>query len=133
MAVGGIRLVDRTNNAIETEFHTLKHGERRRSGRKVLTQDLERLPPAAALAMNLRRSDYVSIVCGSLGQLPKAFARLDSKKRRGVKSPISMIGRTSDAETASLCTADRKLVRAEEMTNRIVEAAQKGSRKRNVA
>jgi hypothetical protein len=132
-AGGGIRLVDRTNNAIETQFHILKHKERRRSGRKVLTQDLERLSPAAALAMNLRRSDYVSILCGSLDQLPKAFARLDSKKARGVKSSIAIICGTSDAETASLCSADRKLVRAEEMTNKIIEAAQKGSRKRNVA
>ncbi|MBN1566854.1 MAG: hypothetical protein JXA73_03345, partial [Acidobacteria bacterium] len=69
----------------------------------------------------------------SLDKLPKAFARLDSKKRRGAKSPILMIGRTSNAETASLCSVDRKLVRTEEMTNKIIEAAQKGSRKRNVA
>jgi hypothetical protein len=130
---GGIRLVDRTNNAIESQFHKLKHAERRRSGRKILTQDFEKLPPAAALAMNLRRSDYVAIVCGSLEQLPKAFARLDSKRQPCVKSPISMIDTTNDPETASLSSADRKLVRAEEMTGKIVEAAQKGSRKRNVA
>jgi len=132
-AGGGIRLVDRTNNAIEAEFHTLKHGERRRSGRKVLTQDLEKLPPAAALAMNLTRSDYVSITCGSLDQLPKAFARLDGKMRREGKPPVSMIDKTSDAETASLCSVDRKLVRSRELTSRIIEAAQEGSRKRDVA
>lgn len=132
-AGGGIRLVDRTNNAIESQFHTLKHGERRRSGRKVLTQDFEKLPPAAALAMNLRRSDYVSIVCGSLEQLPKAFARLDSKRRPGVKSLVSRIARTNDPETASLSTADRKLVRAEEMMDKIIAAAQKGSRMTYVA
>ena len=132
-AGGGIRLVDRTNNAIETYFHTLKHGERRRSGRKVLTQDLEKLPPAAALAMNLTHSDYVSIVCGSLDKLPEAFARLDSQNRRAAKSSVSMIPQTSDAETASLCSADRKIVRSEEMTCRIIEAAQKSSRKRKVA
>jgi hypothetical protein len=132
-AGGGIRLVDRTNNAIESQFHTLKHGERRRSGRKVLTQDFEKLQPAAVLAMNLRRSDYVAIVCGSLEHLPKAFARLDSQRRPCAKSPISMIDRTNDPETASLSSADRKLVRAEEMTDKIIEAAQKGSRKRDVA
>ena len=132
-AGGGIRLVDRTNNAIETEFHTLKHGERRRSGRKVLTQDLEKLSPAAALAMNLTRSDYVSIVCGSLDQLPKAFARLDAKMRHDGKQSVSPISKTSDAETASLCNADRKIVRAPAMTGRIIEAAERGSRKREVA
>jgi hypothetical protein len=34
-----IRLVDRTNNALEGFFHDMKHGERRRSGRKNLTKD----------------------------------------------------------------------------------------------
>jgi len=132
-AGGGVRLVDRTNNACETYFHALKHGERRRSGRKVLTQDLEKLPPAAALAMNLTHSDYVSIVCGSLDNLPAAFARLDCKIRRGPKSSVSMIAKTSEPETASLCSQDRKVVRSEEMTCRIIEAAQKSSRKRKVA
>ncbi len=47
---GGIRLVARTNNGLESLFHTIKHGERRRSGRKILTQDFEVLPPAAALS-----------------------------------------------------------------------------------
>jgi hypothetical protein len=131
---GGIRLVDRTNNAIESKFHTLKHGERRRSGRKVLTQDLEKLSPDAPLADNLMHSDYVSIVCGSLDRLPEAFARLDSKTRCRSKSSISNItAKTGDAEPASLSSADRKLVRSEEMTARIIEAAQKGSGKRRVA
>jgi hypothetical protein len=132
-AGGGLRLVDRTNNAIETQFHTLKHGERRRSGRKVLTQDLEKLSPAAALACNLIHSDYVSIVCGSLDRLPEAFARLDAKVRRGSKSSVSTIAKPPETETASLSSTDRKLVRAEEMTRRIIQAAQKGSRKWEVA
>jgi hypothetical protein len=132
-AGGDSRLVDRTNNVIESQFHTLKHGERRRSGHKVLTQDFEMLPPSAAPAMNLRRSDYVSIVCGSLDQLPIAFAQLDAKKRPGVESPVSIIDRTNYPEMASLSTAARKLVRVEEMTDKIVAAAQKGLRKINVA
>ena len=131
---GGIRLVDRTNNAIESQFHTLKHGERRRSGRKVLTQDLEKLSPDAPLAGNLMHSDYVSIVCGSLDRLPEAFARLDCKTRcRSKSSILNITVKTGDAETASLSTADRKLVRSEEMTSRIIEAAQKGLGKRRVA
>ena len=31
----------------------------------ILTQDLEQLPPAAALAINLKSADYVAILCGS--------------------------------------------------------------------
>ncbi len=44
-AGGGIRLVERTNYLLENLNHDIKHGERRRSGRKKLTQDLENLPP----------------------------------------------------------------------------------------
>lgn len=132
-AGGGIYLVDRTNNGIENQFHTLKHGERRRSGRKILTQDFERLPPAAALAANLVHADYVSILCGSLDRLPTAFARLDAQVRRGSKSSVSTIAKNVDPETASLSSADRKLVRTEEMTRRVIEAAQKGFRRRRVA
>ena len=43
-AGGGIRLVDRTNNALESFFRRMKQGERRRSGRKVLTYDFEQMP-----------------------------------------------------------------------------------------
>src|SRR5207249_488890 len=78
---GGIRLVARTNNGLESLFHTIKHGERRRSGRKILTQDFEILPPAAALATNLHHADYVSLLCGSLDRLPEAFAALDAPHR----------------------------------------------------
>lgn len=132
---GGIRLVERTNNVLESWFHGLKHGERRRSGRKILTQDFERLPPAAALAANLKHADYVSIVCGSLDRLPEAFARLDGRAHSKVTSPVSITGRFADAETASLSSADRKLVRTDEMTQRVIDAAQlqMGSRKRKIA
>jgi len=127
---GGIRLVDRTNNVLESWFRFLKHGERRRSGRKILTQDIEKLSPAAALASNLKQADYVSIVCGSLDRLPEAFARLDERVRQKARSPVSISLKVVDAETASLSTADRKLVRTEEMTQRVIDAAQVGSRKK---
>ncbi len=63
-AGGGIRLVARTNELLENYFKEIKHLERRRSGRKNLTQDLEHLPASAALAHNLKDDKYVSIVCG---------------------------------------------------------------------
>ena len=60
----------------------MKHDERRRSGRKLLAHDMEQLPPEAALARNLRCQDYVALVCGSLDNLPKAFADLDQQSLR---------------------------------------------------
>jgi len=123
---GGIRLVDRTNNILEGFFHTMKHGERRRSGRKDLAQDFERLPPAAALAANLTRPDYVSIICGgSLDQLPQAFARLDAPdRRRSLATPLSTNGKPScEVDSASLNAMDRGLVRTKELERCVLAAA----------
>ena len=122
---GGVRLVDRTNNILEGFFHTMKHGERRRSGRKNLAQDFERLPPAAALAANLTRPDYVSIVCGgSLDQLPQAFARLDARERN---RPLPALARdrqqSREVESASLSSVDRGLVRTKELERYVLAAA----------
>ena len=117
---GGVRLVDRTNNIDEGLFHRLKHGEQRRSGRKNLAQDLELLPDGALLAFNLTRPDYVEIVCGELDRLPQLFAGLDRPDRR-----CSLAAATSrrTGESASLKSSDRRLVRMEEMEQRIIAAA----------
>jgi hypothetical protein len=71
------RIVDRTNNVLENLFHRMKHRERRRSGRKILTNDFETIPPAAALAINLSDSDYLQAVCGTLDDLPLWFSKID--------------------------------------------------------
>jgi len=127
-AGGGIRLVDRTNNLEEAFFHRMKHGERRRSGRKILTHDFENLPAEAALAENLRHPDYVSILCGSLDELPAAFARLDAQQRDAVRAglpevPVRRRAAPDRTESASLPAPDRNIVRTEAMDRRIREAA----------
>ena len=132
-AGGSIRLVPRTNNVLESWFRALKHGERRRSGRKILTQDFERISPAVALAANLRHADYVSIVCGSLDRLSEAFAHLDEQTQRNARPPVPITDKSGDAETASLSTVDRRLVRMAEMTRRVIEAAQVGSQLQKTA
>jgi hypothetical protein len=116
---GGLRLVARTNNDLEGFFRSLKHDERRRSGRRTLTQDLEHLHPAAALARNLLRPDYVEILCGSISDLPSAFARIDAVGH------VQGDDTAPDAETVSrsLPIADRNLVRTDEMFLRINAAA----------
>ena len=72
-----VAVVDRTNNVIEQSFAIAKQGLRRRLGRAQLGRDLEDQPAQAALAANLRHPDYVRILCGTLDQLPRAFAELD--------------------------------------------------------
>ena len=123
-----MRLVDRTNNILEGFFDTMKHDERRRGGRKNLAKDLEDLPAGAALAYNLNDPDYVEILCGSLDSLPGAFARLDREKHQsllaGEPQPSSAAAPADiRIESASLSREDRKLVRTEEMEQRIAKAA----------
>jgi len=128
-AGGGVRLVSRTNFLLENGFKQLKHGERRRSGRRILTKDLEDLPAGAALVSNLKHQDYLDLVCGgSLDHLPGAFAELDrkDKQQRMAGKPAS---RDDGAETviqiatASLPIEDRKVVRTKEMGHKIRAAA----------
>jgi len=120
---GGVRLVARTNNDLESVFHSLKHGERRRSGRKTLTQDLEVLPPAAALATNLLHPDYVHLVCGSLEHLAEAFARLDVSDR-SCSIAAGTPSNSTTVESASLSTIDKRLVRRPVFEDRVLAASQ---------
>lgn len=123
-AGGGTRLVDRTNNLAESFFHAMKRGERRRSGRKNLAQDFERLPPESALVQNFKCRDYVEIVCGSLERLPRVFADMDAAARRkSTCRPQTMQPTIPNSmpmiETGSLPTLDRRLIRSEELRLRI--------------
>jgi hypothetical protein len=141
-AGGGVRVVDRTNQCEEGFWHRLKHGERRRSGRKILTHDFEGLPAAATLACNLEHEDYVALLCGSLEELPLAFARLDQARRHrsqalpqsparpAAQPPLAVAtdgaGSLNDLEevvSASLPRDDRQLVRASRLGDRIETAA----------
>lgn len=121
---GGVRLAARTNVRLESFFHELKHGERRRSGRKNLAQDFEQLPAAAALARNLLQADYVALLCGSLDRLPEAFAQLDAADRSTSLPARRRVAQASsdeqiDVVSASLPKADRNLVRTDAMKVRV--------------
>ncbi len=122
-----MRLVERTNNRLETFFRDIKHLERRRSGRKMLTHDLECLPAAAGLARNLAHPDYVAILCGSLDRLAPSFAALDEDRRRrtlaGQQPTSQTTVLTHETATASLPAPARRLVRSEGMHTRLLAAA----------
>ena len=130
-----VRLVERTNNLLENFFGTMKHGERRRSGRKILTQDFERLPPEAALACNLKQPDYVQVLCGSLDRLAEAFAQLDAQGRatelagHGKKTFPMEPG--SKIVSASLPREDLLLVRSKAMRQTILSAAKTRRRRKH--
>jgi hypothetical protein len=122
---GGYRLVARTNLALEGFFGAMSHAERRRSGRKHLAQDYERMPGAAPLAHNLTCPDYVQLLCGHLDELPIAFAQLDAADR-SVALPVRIRAAPaefSDVTSASLPAVDRALVRSKTLECRIRTAA----------
>lgn len=124
-AGGGTKLVERTNLVLEGFFGVFKHGERRRSGRKTLTQDLERLPGIAPLAANLNKADYVSILCGQIEELPAAFAALDARHRH-FALPVARHAQGdgyADVASASLPAADRSILRSKELRQKILVAA----------
>ncbi|MFM1935935.1 MAG: hypothetical protein RI990_894 [Planctomycetota bacterium] len=128
-AGGGIRVVDRTNCRLESLNGDIKHGERRRSGRKKLTQDLENLPPGAPLAFNLHDPDYVDLLCASLERLPVAFAALDADTRSRtldglrIETMPALFDSPTATETASLPKRDRDLLRSKALRRRINDAA----------
>lgn len=75
-----LAVVERTNNVAEHFFGADKQNLRRRLGRANLDRDLENQPAQAVLVSNLKHPDYVKITCGSLENLPEAFAKLGKEK-----------------------------------------------------
>lgn len=136
-AGGGTRLVERTNVLLESFFHHLKHGERRRSGRKILTQDLEHLPASAVLACNLTKPDYVATLCGTLDGLPRAFAKLDAADR-STSLPVRLAADTAaagdddaDIVSSSLPNIDRDIVRTSALKQRVLDEARRRAPRRS--
>jgi hypothetical protein len=120
---GGVRLVARTNNVLEGFFRAIKHGERRRSGRKLLTYDFERLPAASALVANFTRPDYVEILCGSLDRLPQAFMEVDVEQRASDRGTVDANAADAEILSSSLPYPDRALIRSDALRERILAAA----------
>ena len=119
---GGIRLIERTNNDAEGFFNVYKQGERRRSGRKVLSQDLESTPPESALVSNMKDPSYIQILCGSIEKLPEAFAKLD-KKKESRSNRNTLDKQKAKIETASLSRSDRIFVRNSFLGEKILGVA----------
>lgn len=122
-------LVARTNVMLERLFGKSKRRERRRSGRKNLTQDLEQLPAEAFLALNLESQAYLDIGCGGkIENLAAEFAKLD-EGNRSQSLPTRLQAKelageeARDIVSSSLPRADRVLVRTKAWTDRLsVEA-----------
>jgi hypothetical protein len=108
---GGVKIIDRTNNGLENFNGGIKRDERKRSGRKVLSKDFEDLPEGVPLIKNLKKSDYVEILCGSLENLPEAIAKINHEElvNKKVKQTEPIISKASP--TISLPKDDRHFIR----------------------
>lgn len=89
-----LAVVERTDNVPEHFFGAEKRKLRRRLGRAHLGRDLEDQPAQAALVANLEHPEYVRIVCGSVDNLPTAFAKLDEQDLERT-TPLSRNNRDS--------------------------------------
>jgi len=122
-AGGGVKIVCRTNNCIENFNGRLKQEERKRSGRKVLTKDFEDLPEGVPLIKNLKKSDYVEILCGSLENLPAAIAKLDHDERVKKTLKRTQSVKIESSTTVSLSKDDRQFIRKINIAQLIQNAA----------
>ena len=130
-AGGGMRLIERTNLPAEGLFSRYKRGIRRQTGKKILTQELESIPPESALVSNLKDPRYVQILCGSIEKLPEAFAELDHEEEyrlAKLKLESDEQSRTPKEnkpkiETASLSRSDKNFVRKPSLKTKILKAA----------
>ncbi len=128
---GGIRLVQRTNLAAEGLFGEFKRRMRRQTGKKILTQELESIPPESTLVSNLKDPRYVQILCGSIENLPDAFAELDRDenlnrdklKLESKEQPLTPKETRFKIETASLSRSDKNFVRKPSLKTKILNAA----------
>ncbi len=108
-----LAVVERTNNVAEHFFGADKQKLRRMLGRANLGRDLEDQPAQAVLVSNLNHPDYVKITCGSLENLPTAFADLG---RRKVKNQSTLQRSNKDTELMKyICAmiADEKVLNQE--------------------
>ena len=76
---GGKIVVPRTNNDEERLFRTVKRQCRRLHGQKNLSHNLEAMPPAVPLVLNLKNREYCDTVYGGSDaqQIAERFSRVD--------------------------------------------------------
>ena len=110
----------RTNNGIENFNGRLKQDERKRSGRKVLTKDFEDMPEGVPFIKNLKKPDYVKILCESMENLPAAIAKIDHveqvkkypKRTQSINTEsTATTTNTESSISTSLPKSDRQFIR----------------------
>ncbi|MBI4585058.1 MAG: hypothetical protein HY717_13680 [Planctomycetes bacterium] len=105
-------MVQRTNNLSERFFRGVKRFLRRITGKKKLNREVDALPDHALLVFNLKSQSYVELICGSLEQLPRAFAELAREGKFPKPSAKEASGRILDRKNLRNPTFPSKAVAA---------------------
>lgn len=101
-------MVQRTNNISERFFRSVKRFMRRITGKKKLNREVNALGDRALVIFNLKTPAYVKLICGSLDNLPQAFAKLSQQGEL-----------TKHVRQPSARYLDRKSRRAHDLPNQV--------------
>jgi len=71
--------IPRTSGGNETLFGMVKTDLRKRLGKKDIGRELNNYGDYLCYVQNLKKDDYVSLICGTIEDLPRAFERLPTK------------------------------------------------------
>ena len=85
------------------------------------------MPPAAMIAMNLLKPDYVQVLCGSLDNLPLCFSNTDMKQRENLLNMTHSefdISTISDSQTKQMSMTDKLFVHKDIVHDWIIAASE---------
>jgi len=74
--------VQRTNNIMEHQFRGLTYSYRRIHGNRSVRRNLENIPAALPLVLNLKNPDYIKLVFGDAANIAKRFSEIDAAQIR---------------------------------------------------
>jgi hypothetical protein len=74
--------VQRTNNIMEHQFRRLAYRHRRIHGNRSIRRNLENMPAALPLVLNLKNPDYVRLVFENVMTMAKRFSKIEVSKIR---------------------------------------------------
>ena len=77
-----IFFIHRTNNIMEHQFRLFAYSYRRVHGNRSIRRNLENIPEALPLVVNLKNPDYVKLVFEDESKIAERFSEVDVKKIR---------------------------------------------------
>lgn len=109
--------VHRTNNIMEQQFRSFAYGYRRIHGNRSIRRNLEHIPDAVPLVVNLKNPAYVKLVFDDISKLAKRFAEVDISIIRDL---VKQHGKTKNNNGIS--HNNKKLLRNPDLKDKLITA-----------